>query len=133
MHVNVAAEVATSCSDGGSDGLRVQAPIAGIVKPHDKAVLACLLVFNDRTPDRATSARMSKVRNEHTEPELIVHQYLHAVGFRYRLYNKTLLSKPDVVLSKDRAVVFVQRCFWHGHGGGCLCQSRQVPKTNTDF
>ena len=83
--------------------------------------------------DRATSARMSKVRSEHTAPELIVRQYLHAAGFRYRLHYKKLPGKPDVVLPKYRAVVFVQGCFWHGHGANCLRQSRQAPKSNADF
>lgn len=73
------------------------------------------------------------MRSEHTAPELIVRQYLHAAGFRYRLHDNKLPGKPDVVLPKYQAVVFVQGCFWHGHSAGCLRQSRQAPKANADF
>ena len=84
-------------------------------------------------PPSAVARRMAKVKSKHTAPELVVRQYLHAAGFRYRLHDKTLPGKPDVVLPKYRAVVFVQGCFWHGHGAGCLRQSRQAPKDNADF
>jgi DNA mismatch endonuclease (patch repair protein) len=75
---------------------------------------------------------MARVKSEHTTPELMVRQYLHAAGFRYRLHDKSLPGKPDVVLPKYRAVIFVQGCFWHGHGASCL-RGGKPPKANADF
>lgn len=39
-------------------------------------------------------------------------------------------GKPDLVLPRYRAVVFVHGCFWHGHGG---CRFAAVPATRTEF
>lgn len=75
---------------------------------------------------------MARVKSEHTKPELLVRKYLHAAGFRYRLHDKKLPGKPDLVLPKYRAVVFVQGCFWHGHGTACL-RGGKPPKANADF
>ena len=40
---------------------------------------------------------------------------LHRLGFRFRLHAAKLPGRPDIVLPKYRAVVFVHGCFWHGH------------------
>jgi DNA mismatch endonuclease, patch repair protein len=58
---------------------------------------------------------MSGIRGKDTRPELIVRKGLHATGFRYRLHVKELPGKPDLVLPKYGAVIFVHGCFWHGH------------------
>lgn len=76
------------------------------------------------------SYNMSRVRNKDTKPELIVRKFLHAHGFRYRLHDKTLPSKPDVVLPKYKTVIFVHGCFYHGHEG---CRYFVVLKTRTDW
>ena len=52
------------------------------------------------------------------------------LGFRYRVNEKHLPGKPDIVLPKFRTVIFVHGCFWHGHNG---CSKYTVPKTNTEF
>ena len=46
---------------------------------------------------------------------------LHRLGFRYRLCPRDLPGRPDIVLPKYRAVVFIHGCFWHSHG---CCQRR---------
>lgn len=76
------------------------------------------------------SYNMSQVRSKNTRPELIVRKFLHAHGFRYRLHDKTLPGKPDVVLPKYRTVIFVHGCFYHGHEG---CRYYVVPKTRTNW
>ncbi|MGL5889444.1 MAG: very short patch repair endonuclease, partial [Bacteroidia bacterium] len=63
------------------------------------------------------SYNMSRIRSKDTQPELIVRRFLFARGFRFRLHDKTLPGKPDLVLRKHRTVVFVHGCFWHGHEG----------------
>ena len=71
---------------------------------------------------------MSQIRSKNTKPELMVRKYLFANGFRYTLHSKKLPGKPDIVLPKHKAVIFVHGCFWHGHEG---CKYFVVPKTKT--
>ncbi len=81
--------------------------------------------------DRATRSRMmSGIRGRDTKPELVVRKYLHAHGLRYRIAPKDLPGKPDIVLPKYRAVVFVHGCFWHRHEG---CGYAAIPATNPSF
>ena len=71
---------------------------------------------------------MQQIRSRDTKPEMLVRKFLHAQGFRYRLHDKKLPGKPDIVLPKYRMVIFVHGCFWHGHSN---CKYYVVPKTNT--
>ncbi len=76
------------------------------------------------------SYNMSQIKNKNTKPELIVRKFLHSNGFRYRLHNKKLLGKPDIVLKKYNTVIFINGCFWHGHEG---CKYFVIPKTRTQW
>ena len=78
------------------------------------------------------SKLMSSVRTKDTAPEMLVRRYLHGQGFRYRLQDKQLPGKPDIVLTKHKAVIFIHGCFWHKHGPGCGKRAR-VPQSNTEF
>jgi DNA mismatch endonuclease, patch repair protein len=81
--------------------------------------------------DSATRSRMmSGIRGKNTIPELVVRRGLHRNGFRYRLHVSSLPGKPDIVLPKYRAVVYVNGCFWHGHGG---CLYFKLPSTKIEF
>lgn len=73
---------------------------------------------------------MSQIRGKNTKPEMLVRKFLFSKGFRYRLHVKNLPGKPDIVLPKYKAVIFVHGCFWHGHEG---CKYYVVPKTRTDW
>lgn len=75
------------------------------------------------------SALMAKVRSKNTKPETLVRKYLHGQGFRYRLHHDKLPGKPDLVLPKYRAVVFVHGCFWHQHN----CGKNVTPADNTKY
>lgn len=75
------------------------------------------------------SERMSRIRSRDTKPELWVRRLLHSRGFRFRLHRKDLPGRPDLVLPKYDAVVFVQGCFWHAHH----CQKGRIPGTRGDF
>lgn len=72
---------------------------------------------------------MSHVRSKNTAPEVKLRSILHRNGFRFRLNRKDLPGKPDIVLPKYKAVIFVHGCFWHGHN----CKRGQRPKTNMEF
>jgi DNA mismatch endonuclease (patch repair protein) len=60
----------------------------------------------------------------------MVRKLLHRLGFRFRLHRRDLPGKPDVVLPKWRAVVFVHGCFWHQHEG---CTRSVRPTSNVPF
>jgi len=76
------------------------------------------------------SYNMSRIKAQHTKPELLVRKFLHSNGFRYSLHNKKLPGKPDIVLTKYKTVIFIHGCFWHGHKN---CKYFVVPKTRTKF
>lgn len=76
------------------------------------------------------SYNMSQIRSKNTKPELIVRSWLHKQGYRFRLHDKTLPGKPDIVLKKYKTVIFVHGCFWHGHKN---CKYYVVPKTRTKW
>jgi len=81
--------------------------------------------------DKATRARMmAGIRGKDTRPELSLRKALHARGFRYRLHDKRLPGRPDLVFPKHRAVCLVHGCFWHRHPG---CKYATTPATRTDF
>lgn len=69
---------------------------------------------------------MAAVKAKNTKAELIIRSLLYGAGYRYRLHKKDLPGKPDIVMAKHRAVIFVNGCFWHGHG--CY-RSKSLPKT----
>jgi DNA mismatch endonuclease (patch repair protein) len=56
---------------------------------------------------------MASVTSRNTKPELIVRRALHAAGLRFRLHDRRLPGKPDVVLASRRLAIFVHGCFWH--------------------
>ena len=58
---------------------------------------------------------MASIRGKDTRPEMIVRRGLHARGFRYRLHDRRLPGRPDLVFPGRRAVILVHGCFWHGH------------------
>ncbi|QEC67837.1 DNA mismatch endonuclease Vsr [Panacibacter ginsenosidivorans] len=76
------------------------------------------------------SYNMSRIRSANTKPEMLVRKFLHAHGFRYKLHDKTLSGKPDIVLPKYKTVIFIHGCFWHGHKD---CKYYAVPKTRTEW
>jgi DNA mismatch endonuclease (patch repair protein) len=76
------------------------------------------------------SYNMSMIKGKDTKPEMLVRRFLHANGFRYRLHDKKLPGKPDIVLPKYRTIIFVHGCFWHGHKG---CKYYVVPKTRAEW
>jgi DNA mismatch endonuclease (patch repair protein) len=76
------------------------------------------------------SYNMSRIKGKDTKPELLVRKFLFANGFRYKLHDKNLPGKPDIVLPKYKTVIFVQGCFWHGHDN---CKYASVPKTRTEW
>ena len=73
---------------------------------------------------------MSSIKGKDTKPEMLVRRYLHSRGYRYRVNMRRLPGTPDIVLRKYKTVIFINGCFWHGHGG---CQYFVPPKSNTQY
>ena len=61
------------------------------------------------------SMMMSRVKGKDTRHEVEIRKRLFALGFRYRLHVNKLPAKPDIVLRKYKAVIFIHGCFWHVH------------------
>lgn len=72
---------------------------------------------------------MAGIRGSNTKPELMLRKGLHALGLRFRLHDRKLPGKPDIVLKRFRAVIFVHGCFWHGHN----CHLFKWPSTRPEF
>ncbi|MBW8072901.1 MAG: DNA mismatch endonuclease Vsr [Ferrovum sp.] len=80
--------------------------------------------------DAATRSRMmSGIRGRNTKPEILIRSLLHRQGFRFRLHVRELPGKPDILLPRYHAAIFVHGCFWHGHD----CPLFKLPGTRVDF
>ena len=86
---------------------------------------------------------MAAIHSKDTKPEMIVRKGLWKRGLRYRLNDRRLPGHPDLVLRKYRTCIFINGCFWHGHGvslniehGPLNIENSEcckIPKTNREF
>jgi DNA mismatch endonuclease (patch repair protein) len=86
-----------------------------------------------RTTNRTTEARskiMRAVKSQSTSPEVAVRDQLRPFGLRVRFNAPYLPGKPDIAIHSIMLAIFVNGCFWHGHG--CKRGSRS-PKTNAEY
>jgi len=72
---------------------------------------------------------MSGIRGKNTKIEVVFRKALFARGFRYRIHVPNLPGKPDMVLPKFQAIIFVHGCFWHAHD----CDLFRIPGSNLEF
>lgn len=80
--------------------------------------------------DRATRSRnMAAIRGKNTNPELTIRRLLHKQGYRYRLHDKSLPGKPDLIFPRYNAVIFIHGCFWHKHE----CHLFKWPESRQEF
>ena len=87
-------------------------------------------IMSDVHDKETRSYNMSRIKGKDTKPEIQVRKFLFANGFRYKLHDKKLPGKPDIVLPKLQTAIFVHGCFWHGHDN---CRYFVVLKTRTEF
>ena len=73
---------------------------------------------------------MAGIRGKDTRPERRLRRALHARGVRYRLHDRRLPGRPDLVFPRYAAVCQVQGCFWHRHEG---CRFATNPATRPEF
>ncbi len=84
----------------------------------------------DRMTKNQRSKNMAAIKSRNTRPEIFIRQLLFSNGYRYRLYDKKILGKPDIVLKKYNTVIFVHGCFWHRHRN---CPKATIPEGNHEF
>jgi DNA mismatch endonuclease, patch repair protein len=72
---------------------------------------------------------MRSIGQKHTKPELLVRKVIHAMGFRFRLHQRGLPGRPDIVMRGHSVIVQVHGCFWHRHG----CSISNIPRTRKDY
>ncbi|MBP0114363.1 very short patch repair endonuclease [Bradyrhizobium vignae] len=83
----------------------------------------------DVVPPDVRSRMMSGIRGKNTKPEMLLRQGLHRAGFRYKLHDRSLPGRPDMVFPRRHAVLFAHGCFWHGHN----CHLFKWPATREVF
>lgn len=84
----------------------------------------------DTLTKRKRSWNMSRITGKNTKPEILLRSLLHRQGFRFRLHDKRLPGKPDIVLPRYLTVIFVNGCFWHRHRN---CRYAYTPKSRQEF
>ena len=84
----------------------------------------------DRISEEQRSWNMSRIRGTDTRPELQLRSLLHGAGYRFRLHDPKLPGRPDMILKKYRAVIFLHGCYWHRHPD---CPNTTTPGTRTKF
>ena len=78
------------------------------------------------------SERMSRVRGKNTGPEVHARKVVHSLGYRFRLHSQDLPGRPDMVLRRHGAVIFVHGCFWHRHSE-LSCPLARWPKSRLSW
>lgn len=73
---------------------------------------------------------MASIKGRDTIPERIVRSHLHRAGLRFRLHQRALPGRPDIVLPRWKVAIFVHGCFWHRHEG---CSQAATPSSNVEF
>ena len=63
----------------------------------------------------ATHKAMTAVKSENTTPEMALRRALWKRGMRYRVNDRKLPGKPDIVFSRAKIIVFCDGDYWHGH------------------
>jgi DNA mismatch endonuclease (patch repair protein) len=87
--------------------------------------------YKARDP-KVTSAMMASVSGKDNWAEKELRSLLWRIGFRFRLQDRRLKGRPDIVFPRYRVVIFVDGDFWHGRAlvEGGRRQLRQIIRSN---
>ncbi len=72
---------------------------------------------------------MSSIKSSSTHPEMLIRRFLFSFGYRYRINDRRYPGRPDIVLPRYKAAIFVNGCFWHGHD----CPLFHEVKSNREY
>ena len=107
-----------------------------VLPPNNPHIILAFLRLNgswSKLTDVVSTAKRSKMMSgiggKDTKPELLIRKGLHAKGFRFRVHDRKLPGKPDLVLPRYKAVILINGCFWHGHS----CHLFKWPSTRSTF
>lgn len=76
------------------------------------------------------SYNMSRIKGKNSKPEMILRRAMWARNIRYRLHDKSLLGRPDIVIKKYKLVIFVDGELWHGYNWS---ERQKQIKSNRSF
>ena len=65
--------------------------------PATMPITVKYLSMADTVSPEVRSRMMASIRGRDTKPEMIIRKALHATGFRYRLHDRKLPGRPDLV------------------------------------
>ena len=88
--------------------------------------------MTDVVSSEKRSQMMAGIKGKNTKPEIAIRKALFAFGLRYRIHDKRLPGKPDLVFPRRKAVVFVEGCFWHQHAEAD-CRRGRAPRSNLGY
>ena len=110
-------------------GNAVVVPVVHSVAVRMVGTLNALERGSDVFSKEKRSEVMSHIRSKDTKIEILVRKWLRSQHIGYRLHAKALPGTPDIVLHRYKTAIFVNGCFWHGHG----CSLSNEPKANAGF
>jgi DNA mismatch endonuclease (patch repair protein) len=84
----------------------------------------------DKLSPERRSENMRRIRNKNTKPEMVVRRLIYSLGYRYRIHQKQLPGKPDLVFTKRRKIILIHGCFWHLHSE---CREGRIPNSRKDY
>ena len=76
-----------------------------------------------------TNLQKNKCNSKNTKPEILVRSQLFKMGYRFKIHDKNLPGKPDIIIPKYKVILNIHGCYWHFHG----CPKSNVPKTKTQY
>lgn len=68
--------------------------------------------FKAASESSSTTKRANQSKD--TKHEKVLRKLLWAKGLRYRIHEKSIVGKPDIVFRKAKLIVFCDGDFWHG-------------------
>ncbi len=77
----------------------------------------------DTVSKQKRSEIMSRIKSRDSKIETLFRKELWNRGFRYRKNSGKYFGKPDIVLKRHKAVIFIDSCFWHGCKKHCRIPS----------
>lgn len=69
----------------------------------------------DQLTTAERSRLMARVQSRDTEPELAFRRAIWRRGLRFRVCDRRIAGKPDLVFPQHHLAVFIDGDFWHGH------------------
>ena len=92
--------------------------------------------MTDTVSKKKRSEIKSKIKNKDTKIEIDFRKAIWKTGFRYRKNPSGYFGKPDLVSKKQKTVIFIDSCFWHGCKKHCRLPSTRksywLPKIETN-